>query len=943
MNNKDFALVQEENIKKPNCIFRHYSHRKTDSNIYHISCEDRENTFAIIFHTPPRNSKGTIHILEHMVLAGSKKYPINDPFFSICKKNVPTYCNAFVGDDFTCFFASSQISSDFYRIFDVYLDAVFHPLLSKETFLREAFRLEKTGERWEAKGIVLNEMKGALANPETILWESLKAQLFPDTHYAFDPGGIPLSILEVSHEEICSYHKEWYNPEQATFCFYGDLPIEGHFQFLEEKVFSQKKPQKAKKAIPKPASITTIPYTTVSYPGKKNQAEQIFGIAWVFGPAKDPSLSILAQVFEKILVGHDGALLSRKLIKNGFCSQVEGSVQEGLAHVVLMMEMYGVKEISVQSCEKTVLDLLKDIRNESIPSPLIGLAKNQVLINCLEITTDWATYGLETLLKGALPARWGGNFADFISAHFVMETLDSVTEDFLQKNIDIRFLGNCPRSSTLLCPEEHLIEAQELAIRLSVEDKVSKWDDENLKNNEKELQLFFQKQNRTLEEKQHEEACLPETPLSELKKEPPISHWESIDSFDNVKVQVLESETNGFIYLDLFFQITDSSIDLGQLSAWSELITKNGSKQFSALERLQRIEQFTSSFDVNIVIIPNKQSSSTLQVFLQFHLGFFDRFLDEVIDLILETRDEVTCEDTKRTKQVFRQLVQNISAQMSERSHESVQQLAASPCSLQARLENYIQGFQFYETLLKLQNVGFDSDFLNKASSIMKCGPSSIMICCESQTVARVNSTLNKLGPFPVPIEEEVSFDLEKYPIPSNKLIWPTSVFHHAVALPVNEEILPKTTVQLWSYFLKSEKLLPEIREKGGAYGASAKYRTDWRAILCTSYRDPRIEESILFFRNQLFDLHTDFLTESTLNDAKRNLLKQEELPIFPEMRGFHNWYRDMIGLSYEKRCIERQQIISQTREDMLCKIESQINYWKEEGTSPFEASFLSK
>ena len=217
------------------------THVPTGASVMHIANEDIENLFCLSFETIPSSSDGVAHILEHTVLCGSDKFPVKDPFFSMIRRSLNTYMNAFTGSDFTCYPASSEIEKDFYNLLDVYANCVFHPKLHKYSFLQEGHRLEfsnqkKATSHLQYKGIVYNEMKGAMSSPDDRLWHTMMEKLTPDLTYAYNSGGEPKNIPDLTYEELKKFHKKYYHPSHCLFYFYGNIPTKKHLDFLEENI-----------------------------------------------------------------------------------------------------------------------------------------------------------------------------------------------------------------------------------------------------------------------------------------------------------------------------------------------------------------------------------------------------------------------------------------------------------------------------------------------------------------------------------------------------------------------------------------------------------------------------------------------------------------------------------------------------------------------------------
>ncbi|MBW2655007.1 MAG: insulinase family protein, partial [Deltaproteobacteria bacterium] len=219
-------------------------HIKTKTKHIHILNKDKENTFGVFFRTVPTDSSGVAHILEHTVLCGSKKFNVRDPFFSMIKRSLSTFMNAFTASDWTMYPFSTQNRKDYYNLMDVYLDAAFFPKIDELSFKQEGHRLEILGTddkeiELEYKGVVYNEMKGAMSSPGQVLGRSLLTALYPDTTYRNNSGGEPSDIPTLTWENLKAFHARYYHPSNAYFYTYGNLPLKETLSFINEKVLDQ--------------------------------------------------------------------------------------------------------------------------------------------------------------------------------------------------------------------------------------------------------------------------------------------------------------------------------------------------------------------------------------------------------------------------------------------------------------------------------------------------------------------------------------------------------------------------------------------------------------------------------------------------------------------------------------------------------------------------------
>jgi Zn-dependent M16 (insulinase) family peptidase len=248
---KAFNLIEEKQIPELKSTAKLYTHKRTGARLLSIINDDENKVFSINFRTTPKDSTGVAHILEHSVLGGSEKYPVKEPFVELLKGSLATFVNAFTFPDKTCYPVASQNLQDFYNLIDVYMDAVLHPLLTKETLMQEGwhFEINSPDEPLTYKGVVFNEMKGAYSSPDGVLQTRVMESLFPKHIYGVDSGGDPRHIPDLTYENFRNFWQTHYHPSNAFIFMYGNDDPEKRLKLMEGYLKGYKK-QKVKSVVP---------------------------------------------------------------------------------------------------------------------------------------------------------------------------------------------------------------------------------------------------------------------------------------------------------------------------------------------------------------------------------------------------------------------------------------------------------------------------------------------------------------------------------------------------------------------------------------------------------------------------------------------------------------------------------------------------------------------
>ncbi|MDP3694784.1 MAG: insulinase family protein, partial [Desulfocapsaceae bacterium] len=293
-----------------------------------IKNSDPNKTFAAAFNTSPTDSTGVAHILEHSVLMGSKKYPVNDVFGEIHKGGLMTFLNAMTGSDITYYPFATRNLKEYFNIMDVYCDVVFNPLLSRSTFEQEGWHYHQEEEKGELEfqGVVYNEMKGAFSDPIRLLFHHIFGGLMPGSTYAHESGGDPKNIPDLSYEAFCAFHKEHYHPSNSTFFVYGDAPLADELRYLQDHFLHTFPAAEARIKVEAGRDIDQITFIEDCYgvESADTAAKTFLAVGQAVSTVLNRQENAAFQVIAGILYNSDASPLKNKIVSSGLCKDFGG-------------------------------------------------------------------------------------------------------------------------------------------------------------------------------------------------------------------------------------------------------------------------------------------------------------------------------------------------------------------------------------------------------------------------------------------------------------------------------------------------------------------------------------------------------------------------------------------------------------------------------------------
>src|SRR5216684_7840588 len=414
-----YTIVRREPLERLEGTFIELVHERTGARHIHIECADDNNAFAVSFPTVPKDSTGVAHILEHVVLAGSRRFPVRDPFFSMTRRSLATFMNALTSSDSTTYPFSTRNAKDYMNLLLVYLDAAFFPLLEEDSFKQEGIRFEfenpadpKSGLRY--KGVVFNEMKGAMATPQAAMQRNLGRTLFPGLTYANVSGGDPEHIPDLTWDHLRRFHAEHYHPSNAYFYTYGNQPLDRTLALIEEKALSQFEPFAIDTTI---ANVTRFskPVASVEpYPaaaGEDNSRKGQALVGWVTVPAVDSFRLLAMRVLSEVLLGNSGSPLRKALIDSKLGSALaDGSgFQDDYKETVFGAGLKGIDIDDSEKVQRVVLDTLERLSQDGVDAAQVDATIHRLEFEKRERSNAGFPYALKVLFNFLGPYTYRGD------------------------------------------------------------------------------------------------------------------------------------------------------------------------------------------------------------------------------------------------------------------------------------------------------------------------------------------------------------------------------------------------------------------------------------------------------------------------------------------------------------------------------------------------------
>jgi Zn-dependent M16 (insulinase) family peptidase len=904
-------------------------HEDTGARHLHISNGDRENTFGVAFKTVPQDSTGVAHILEHTVLCGSERFPVRDPFFSMLKRSLSTFMNAFTASDWTMYPFSTQNAKDYYNLMDVYLDAAFFPKIEALSFKQEGHRLEVVGDgadiRLEYKGVVYNEMKGAMSSPDQVMVRSMLSALYPDTTYSYNSGGEPAVIPSLTYQQLKAFHARHYHPSNAFFFTYGSLPLKEHLKFIETRVlgrFNRIDPNTDVPAQPRWPSprIVSYPYPLdpSEAPDKKYQA----CVAWLLTDIKNTYEVLVAAVIEQVLIGNAASPLRKALMD----SQMGTALSDGTgfdAENRDTMFAVGLKDVAADDAKKIetiVFDVLQQLVDEGIDPELVESAIHQIEFHRKEVTNTPYPYGIKLLvgvtacwLHGGDPKRMLQLDADFKQLRKSLEG-----EGYLENKIREYFIDNTHRVRFTLVPDQEMTDKEnrrvidELAAKLAVMD-----DDTVIRIREDAAAL------QQLQETQERLDCLPtlqrkDIPADVVRIEPASGPFQP-------PVWSYDQPTAGIFYFS--GGVGAGNIDkrlMPRVPFFCYAASKVGTEDCDYMRLARRIDLHTGGIGFSANARSRFDGNRDCLPFVALTAKCLNRNQDRTLDILSELFTRINFADQQRLRQLVLEYRAGLESAVIHNGHRLAISLASRNFTATSHLQEVWGGVHQLHTIKQLEKEMGNGGLQVLTEDLKAIG--NALFCRDNVKLALIGERErieNAVGPIDaltnalatdgrdsfVPPQMDLTADLPREGWCTATTVSFVAQTFQAVRLGHDDS----PALSVIAKMLRSMYLHREIREKGGAYGGFSLYNAEDGLFSFGSYRDPHIAGTLNVYAGAADFIRSGKFSEEDVKEAILQVCSEIDKPDPPGPAARKAFYRQLIGLSDETRQHHKENLLKLT------------------------------
>jgi len=925
-----FEQLRSHRIETLNITVEEYRHRKTGARHLHLAADNDENVFFVALRTFPMDSTGVAHILEHTALCGSERFPVRDPFFMMIHRSLNTFMNAFTSSDWTAYPFASMNRKDFDNLLTVYLDSVFFSTLDPLDFAQEGHRLEFDTPTDPAtdlvyRGVVYNEMKGAMSSPTSQLWQNLSSHLFPTTTYHYNSGGEPDQIVDLSYQDMLSFYRHHYHPSNATFATYGNIPAHEHHARFEELALKRfdrleiELPVHDEKRLFSPVRVEQG-YAISEQEDTAGKTHIVMG--WLLGHSFDLQENLEAQLLASVLLENSASPLMRALETTdiGHAPSPMCGIEDSNREMTFVCGIEGSEPGQQGALETLIEETLARVVSEGVSEERLEAILHQLELQQREIAGDQFPYGLQLIMSAISPMIHGGDPVELLDLEPVLEKMREKIRDpgYVPDLIRRKILENPHRVTLTLRPDDKLEPRRQQAIREALARRKAAL-------TEQETQEIIDRA-RALEDRQarkDDDSMLPKVDLSDV----PLQLPEPECRYDGDSSTSLYARgTNGLVYEQIIVPVPDlSQDDLVLLPYYTTLITEVGCGDLDYLGMQDRISAESGGISVSFSAKGGIDDAQNLSGYLVFSGKALARNRAELTRLLADVFNSARFDEQERIRELVAQVRTRRDQAVTGSGHSLAMGAASQGISPGAWLAFRLGGLEAIrgarvldKSLDDPEDLATFCDSLARLHGRIRQQSRQFLLVAEDEQLEPMLDDVKELwSGQPAATGEQWRLSHRPYQVHQAWLTstqvnfcsraFPTVAVDHPDAAPLS----------VLGGFLRNGYLHRAIREKGGAYGGGAGQDSVNGTFRFFSYRDPRLSETLDDFDQSLRWLEEENHEAQDLEESILGVIGQLDRPRSPAGAARHAFHNRLFGRTPEQRSRFRERVLAVTIADM--------------------------
>lgn len=927
------TFVRQRAVPIPslNLTVEEYVHPRTGAVHLHLDAESAENVFMVALRTVPEDSTGVAHILEHTALCGSERYPVRDPFFMMLRRSLNTFMNAFTSSDWTAYPFATQNRKDFGNLLDVYLDAVFFSRLDPLDFAQEGHRVEFENDDATAplvfKGVVFNEMKGAMSSTPSVLWDRLCHELFPSNTYHFNSGGDPERIPDLTYQQLRDFYAEHYHPSNAIFLTFGDIPAEAHqikfesavlhrFDTLERKIEVE---LEAPFAAPRTA---THPFAVD--PEESGDKKTHLVIGWKLGESADLTAMLESQLVSSVLMENSASPLMQYLETTslGTAPSPLCGLEESMREMVFCCGIEGSESVHAETFEREVLELIEKVAADGVDPDKIEAILRQIELHQREVSGDGMPYGLNLMLRALGAATHYGDAVAALDLDPVIATLRERVQDtqYIPSLIRQLLIDNPHRVRLVVEPDPGLSKAREAAETARLAEMKSALNGEHTA----EI-LDLASRLRDRQAQKDDPDVLPRVELTDIPAEIP-SPVPLIQEHGSTHYRYTAG-TNGLVYQQWISRLPELTAgEQEHLPLVSALMAEVGVGDLNYLEAQDRHSATVGSLSAAVSSRAHRDDEQLADAYFVLSSKALADRIEPQLELMSDTLQRARFDEHARIRDLISQIRARRDQSITGNGHMLAMSAACSGMSPLARLaheQGGLEGIRRMRALDEALNQEGELEML--ATSLQsvhrKLAEGGAPVLCTIADAPNIDaaSAAAESAAEALPGGERALWCGDAIR-EARQEMWVTNTQVNFCArayptVPSGHHDAPILTVL--GAFLRNGFLHRSIREQGGAYGGGASHDANIGAFRFFSYRDPRLLDTL-----NDFDASVQWLLDSqheqlALEEAILSVVASLDKPGSPAGEAKRHFQECLFGRTDAHRKTFRAGIVNTTIDDL--------------------------